>query len=126
MRTCGMAGISMVGLLVMLGGCGLDDTRSTRDVGMRNSSDVDLTSAFVQYGTVAVGVGTLGNHATKSETHLAAPVPESATVCFRTPDGLDRTRVVDVKPLVPPGFDGVIWFIITPELAVHVELEPRY
>jgi hypothetical protein len=57
--------------------------------------------------------------------HPDYPIPSTATVEWRTEDGVMHKKDVDVKKLVPKGFRGDIQFEIADDDTVNVRVIPR-
>ena len=51
---------------------------------------------------------------------VSEPIPDTAMVEWRTPDGELHSRRVSVRPAVPPSFSGDLFFEIMPDHTVRV------
>ena len=88
---------------------------------LQNDGTSKLTDTTVVYdGFRSIG----GNLIPKSKkTHLSPryPIPDKATVVWRTPDGVLHEKEVEVKRRVPAKFHGDIFFKIDDQNNVTVE-----
>lgn len=97
------------------------------DIVIRNVGTKTITDANVQYddfrslgGIVSPGYG-------KSHQNPNYPIPEKATIEWRTEDGKLHQKEVEVKRHVPRNFRGDIQFEIDDNNEVKVKIVPdRY
>lgn len=117
--TLGLLLILFIGLLT--GGCGVEDYNVViKNVGRRTIDD-----AHVMYGQFRSVGGILPSGIYAGHGHPDYPIPSTATVEWRTEDGVMHKKDVDVKKLVPKGFRGDIQFEIADDDTVNVRVIPR-
>jgi hypothetical protein len=89
-------------------------------VSVRNMTQATITDAHVSFdGFRSIG-GTVDPGIYKSNVDVQRPIPEEATVEWRTSDNVSHRRVVKVRSAVPARFRGEIFFEIMPDGTVKV------
>ena len=104
---------------LLCAGCGGDYT-----ISVRNGTDDLIRDAAVVYGDFRSVTGSLPPGVTKSHAFVSAPLPEGATVEWRTPDEVLHSKEVAVGAILPRGFSGEIHFEIGPGERVDVRAGP--
>jgi len=111
--------IVLAGLLT--GGCGVQEY----NVVIKNVGKRSVDHAHVMYGEFRSVGGVLPPDVWSKHMVPEYPIPERATVEWRTEDGELHRREVAVKKLVPKGFRGDIQFEIHDDNTVTVRVIPR-
>ncbi len=118
-RKCLMAITVLTTLLA--GGCSLDDY----NVVIKNVGQRAVTDAHVSYGSFRSIGGIIVPQTQKGHGHPDYPIPSTATVEWRTEDGVLHRQDVEVKKLASKGFKGDIVFEIADDNTVTVRAVPR-
>jgi hypothetical protein len=99
--------------------------------GFYNATGQELTGVHITWVAdgvpYRVGAGILGPGGTGKVSHFAPdPIPPRVTVWWRTADGEEHSRELEVASRVPDlkTFTGTIWFKFTAEAAGGVEVVP--
>ncbi len=92
---------------------------------VRNGGTRRVTNVQVAYGEFRSIGGTLSPGIWKLHGNPGHPIPETATVEWRTEDGQMHRKDVEVKSLIPKGFRGDIEFEIADDNTVNVRAIPR-
>lgn len=116
-----MIGSSFVIVLLMSLGCATEDY----SVVIRNAGRHQLDRANVTYGEFNSGGGVIIPGSIAGHGHPGYPIPDKATVEWRTEDGQIHQKVVEVRKLIPLGFSGDIYFDIDDSTNVTVRPVPR-
>ncbi|MDD4870756.1 MAG: hypothetical protein PHR77_09370 [Kiritimatiellae bacterium] len=107
--------------VLLIGGCRVEDYNVViKNVGKRTIND-----ATVIYGEFSSGGGIIISGSEAGYGHPEYPIPEKATVEWRTEDGQMHRKDVEVKKLIPKGFGGDIQFEIADDNTVTVRVIPR-
>ncbi|MDD4870754.1 MAG: hypothetical protein PHR77_09360 [Kiritimatiellae bacterium] len=107
--------------VLLIGGCRVEDYNVIiKNVGKRTIDD-----AHVIYGEFRSIGGILPSGIYAGHGHPEYPIPEKATVEWRTEDGQMHRKDVDVKKLIPKRFRGDIQFEIADDNTVTVRVIPR-
>lgn len=89
-------------------------------VAVRNLTAQELAEASVNFdGFSSIG-GVLPSGIYKITYDVGRPIPDRATVRWRSPDGALQTRIVKVRDVVPRNYGGRIFFEIMPDGNVRV------
>ncbi len=107
--------------LLMIGGCGVEDY----NVVIKNIGKQTINDAHVKYDEFRSVGGVLPSGIYAGHGNPEYPIPETATVEWRTEDGVMHRQEVAVKKLVPKGFRGDIQFEIADDNTVTVRVIPR-
>jgi hypothetical protein len=108
----------LVGTLAV--GCRVEDYNIViKNVGARK-----IDNAHVIYGKFCSVGGVLPPDIWSKHMQPEYHIPATATVEWRTEDGLMHRKDVDVKKLVPKGFHGDIQFEIADDNTVTVRVTP--
>lgn len=111
----------VVSMGLVAGGCGVEDYNVVvKNVGQRTIDD-----AHVTYGQFRSVGGILPSGIYAGHGHPEYPIPATATVEWRTEDGMMHHQDLEVKKLVPKGFRGDIEFEIADDDTVTVRVVPR-
>lgn len=111
----------MLALVFLVGGCGVENYNVViTNVGKRT---VDM--AHVVYGDFRSVGGILPPSIDSMHMQPDYAIPTTATVEWRTEDGVMHRQDVEVKKLVPKGFRGDIQFEIADDDTVTVRVIPR-
>ena len=95
------------------------------NVVIKNTGKKKIDSAHVLYGGFRSIGGILIAGSKKGQGRPEYPIPDSATVEWRTDDGVMHRKDVDVRKLVPKGFRGDIQFEIDDDNNVTVRIIPE-
>jgi hypothetical protein len=95
------------------------------NVVIKNVGAGRVDRAQVRYGSFRSIGGVLSPGIWKIHGNPDYPIPDVATVEWRTEDGEMHSRQVEVKKLVPKGFKGDIQFEIADDHTVTVRVIPR-
>ena len=119
MREAFLAGSLL--MVLFTAGCNVEEY----NISIRNTGSAPITEAHVIYdgfrsagGNIQPGGGGV---------HLLPdyPIPDRATVEWRTADGQTHRTEVEVRKLIPKGFRGDIQFGIAEDNTVTVRVVPR-
>lgn len=113
--------LTMLSASVLMGGCGVEDY----NVVIKNVGERRIENAHVVYGEFRSIGGVIIPGSQKGHGHPEYPIPETATVEWRTEDGVMHRQDVQVKTLVPKRFRGDIQFEIADDDTVTVRVIPR-
>jgi hypothetical protein len=119
MRKLWLSAVLSTGLLI--GGCGVEDY----NVVIKNVGTRRVDNAQVVYGEFRSVGGILSPGIWKLHGNPEYPIPSTATVEWRTEDGVLHHKDVEVKKLIPKGFRGDIQFEIADDDSVTVRIIPR-
>ena len=111
----------MLTVLLMSGGCRVEDY----NVVIKNVGQRKVDKAHVVYGDFRSVGGILPPEIDSMHMRPDAPIPATATVEWRTEDGVMHRQDVEVRKLVPKGFRGDIQFEIGDDNTVTVRVMPR-
>jgi hypothetical protein len=103
------------------GGCSVEDY----NVVIKNVGKLDIEDAHVTYGQFRSVGGFLPAGLYAGHGHPDQPIPNRATVEWRTLDGQMHRKDVEVKELVPKRFRGDIQFEIADDETVTVRFVSR-
>jgi len=95
------------------------------NVVIKNVGKRTIDDAHVVYGEFRSIGGIIIPRSEKGHGNPDYPIPETATVEWRTDDGQMHHTEVEVKRLVPKGFRGDIVFEISDDNNVTVSVVPR-
>lgn len=102
-------------------GCSVEDY----NVVIKNVGKQEIRDGAVVYGDFRSIGGVIIPGSKKGHGHPEYPIPATATVEWRTEDGVMHRKDVEVKKLVPKGFRGDIQFEIADDNTVTVRVIPR-
>jgi len=92
---------------------------------IKNIGNIELNDVHVFYGNFESVGGVFSPYARSRHSHPGYPLPEKATVQWRTPDGILHKQMVEVKKNVPVNFKGDIQFEINHKNEVAVKFIPE-
>ena len=104
----------------LLSGCSLMMGGRLNAVVLNNTGKQELNDAHVSYGEFESVGGVLVPGAVAGHGGISHPLPERATVQWRTPDGTLHSKEVAVRSQLPKGFRGEVWFQIDDSSGVTV------
>ena len=82
------------------------------NVAVKNATPEHLVDVRLSFGDFRSLTTQLRPGAHLRQGRVPHPIPDRATVTWRTPDGAVHTKEVAVKPAVPADFSGDIFFDI--------------
>ena len=94
-------------------------------VAVRNLTSSLITDAHVTFGNFKSTGGAIDPGIYKITHEIGEPIPEEATVEWRTADGRLHVKRVAVKSVIPRNFSGRIFFEIMPDQTVRVRAREK-
>ena len=94
--------------------------RTDYGVAIRNATASHIRDAHVSFGDFRSVGGGIQPGLWVVHLDVGKPIPETAVVEWRSSTGEQHRKTVDVRDVVPPGFDGKIFFDIMPDGTVQV------
>ena len=94
------------------------------EVGIHNQTGADIDHVGVRGGSIDASFGVAVNGGNKTYGLFRGPTPASADVHWRSADGRAHAVTVPLSGVVPPTFDGTIYFTIHPDGTVTAEAVP--
>lgn len=98
--------VATLGFTLALYGCG---ARNMYDLEVRNAGKEQLDDVAVKYDNFDFTFGVVSPNSRKNHGFVGKkhPVPEKATVSWKTPDGKLHAQTVNVKNKLPKSFDDI-------------------
>ena len=94
------------------------------NVAVKNATSARFQDAVVSFGEFRSLGGSLPPGSHTRQGPIPYPIPDRATVTWRTADGVSHSKEVAVRPTVPTDFRGSIFFDVVEGGDVRVRLVP--